>query len=88
MARPGVVWFGEPLPDGMWLEAEHAAREAEVLLVVGTSGVVYPAASLITLARASGAKVIEVNIEETPVSSEVHVSLRGPSGELLPKMVK
>jgi len=88
MARPGVVWFGEPLPDGMWLEAEHAAREAEVLLVVGTSGVVYPAASLITLARASGAKVIEVNIEETPVSSEVHVSLRGPAGELLPKMVK
>jgi len=88
IARPGVVWFGEPLPDGMWLEAEHAAREAEVLLVVGTSGVVYPAASLITLARASGAKVIEVNIEETPVSSEVHVSLRGPAGELLPKMVK
>ena len=88
MARPGVVWFGEPLPDGMWLEAEHAAREAEILLVVGTSGVVYPAASLITVARASGAKVIEINIEETPVSSEVHVSLRGPAGELLPKLVK
>lgn len=88
MARPGVVWFGESLPDGMWLEAEHAAREAEVLLVVGTSGVVYPAASLINLARACGAKVIEVNIEETPVSSEVHVSLRGPAGELLPKLVK
>src|SRR5712692_9508818 len=58
MARPGVVWFGESLPDGMWLEAEHAAREAEVLLVIGTSALVHPAASLVTVARHSKAKVI------------------------------
>lgn len=87
MARPGVVWFGEPLPDGMWMEAEHAASEAEVLLVVGTSALVYPAASLVTVARAAKAKVIEVNVEETALSSEVDCSLRGPAGEVLPKLI-
>src|SRR5205085_5817095 len=46
LARPGVVWFGEPLPDGMMQEAEHAAGAAEVFLVIGTSAAVYPAASL------------------------------------------
>ena len=87
MARPGVVWFGEPLPDGMWMEAEHAAAAAEVLLVVGTSAVVYPAASLVTIARAAKARIIEVNVEETPISGEVDCSLRGPAGEILPKLV-
>jgi NAD-dependent deacetylase len=87
LARPGVVWFGEPLPAGMWLEAEHAAGAAEVVLVIGTSAVVYPAASLITVARAAKAKIIEVNLEETPISREVDCSLRGPSGEILPKLV-
>ena len=87
MARPGVVWFGEPLPDGMWMEAEHAAAAAEVLLVVGTSAVVYPAASLVTIARAAKARIIEINVEETPISGEVDCSLRGPAGEILPKLV-
>lgn len=87
LARPGVVWFGEPLPDGMWKEAEHAAANAEVLLVVGTSAVVYPAASLVTVARAAKAKIIEINVEETAISAEVDCSLRGPSGEVLPKLI-
>ncbi|MBI3473317.1 MAG: NAD-dependent deacylase [Candidatus Solibacter usitatus] len=87
LARPDVVWFGEPLPDGMFLEAEHAVRAAGVLLVIGTSAVVYPAASLVPLARASGAKVIEINPEETPVSSSADCSLRGFSGDLLPRLV-
>jgi NAD-dependent deacetylase len=87
MARPGVVWFGEPLPEGMWMEAEHAAAEAEVLLVVGTSAMVYPAASLVTIARAAKARIIEINVVETPISGEVDSTLRGPSGEVLPKLV-
>jgi len=87
LARPGVVWFGERLPDGMWLEAEHAAKDAEVFLVVGTSAVVYPAASLITIARQAKARVIEINVEETPVSKEVDCSVRGPAGELLPSLI-
>lgn len=87
LARPGVVWFGEHLPDGMWLEAEHAASDAQVLLVVGTSAVVYPAASLVAVARTAKAKIIEINVDETPISREVDCSLRGPAGEMLPRLV-
>ena len=87
LARPGVVWFGEPLPEGMLKEAEHAASSAEVFLVVGTSAVVYPAAGLVPYARRAGAKVIEVNLEETPFSASVDVSLRGKAGEILPQLL-
>lgn len=86
IARPGVVWFGEPLGEA-WAEAEHAAREAEVFLVIGTAAVVYPAASLAPIARSAGARVIEINPDETPLSPQVEVSLRGPAGELLPALL-
>jgi NAD-dependent deacetylase len=87
LARPGVVWFGESLPDGMMLEAEHAVASAQVLLAVGTSAVVYPAAGLIPLAKSQGVKVIEVNPEPTAFSELVDRSLRGKAGEILPELV-
>ena len=87
LARPGVVWFGEPLPEGMIKEAEHAVSDAAAMLVVGTSAVVYPAASLIPYAKQAGAKVIEINTEDTPYSAMVDCALRGPAGELLPKLL-
>ena len=87
LARPGVVWFGEALPEGMMQEAEHAASTAEVFLVVGTSAVVYPAAGLVPYARHAGAKVIEINLEETPFSAAVDLSLRGKAGEILPQLI-
>jgi NAD-dependent deacetylase len=87
LARPGVVWFGEPLPDGMMKEAEHAASTAAVFLVIGTSAVVQPAASLVPYARKAGAKVVEINIEETAASAMVDCTLRGPAGELLPQLL-
>jgi NAD-dependent deacetylase len=87
LARPGVVWFGEPLPDGMMKEAEHAASSAQVVLVIGTSAVVHPAASLIPCARQAGAKIIEINTEETAASARVDCALRGPAGELLPLLL-
>jgi NAD-dependent deacetylase len=82
-----VVWFGEPLADGMMKEAEHAATSARVLLVIGTSAVVLPAANLIPYARKAGAKVIEINTEETAASAMVDCALRGPAGELLPRLL-
>jgi len=88
MARPGVVWFGEGLPQEVWNEAVQAAREAQVFLVIGTSSVVYPAAGLAELARAGGAKVIEINIEQTPVSSEVDLSWRASASEALPQLLQ
>lgn len=87
LARPGVVWFGEPLPDGMMKEAEHAVSAAEVVLVVGTSAVVHPAASLIPYARQAGAKVIEINTEPTAATKMVDCVLQGAAGELLPKLL-
>jgi NAD-dependent deacetylase len=85
--RPGVVWFGESLPRDVWARAETAARTAELFLVIGTSAVVYPAAGLVALAKSAGAKVVEINIAETPVSGIVDASLRGAAAELLPALV-
>ena len=87
LARPGVVWFGEPLPDGMMKEAEHAVGGAQVFLVIGTSANVYPAASLIPFAAQGGAKVIEINTEDTPFTATAGCALRGPAGELLPRLI-
>jgi NAD-dependent deacetylase len=81
--RPGVVWFGEALPRIVWAEAERAVSQADVLLVVGTSAQVYPAAGLIEMARF----VMEVNVATTPFSPSVAISLQGPSGEILPALV-
>jgi NAD-dependent deacetylase len=87
LARPNVVWFGEPLPEGMMKEAEHAAGSAQVFLVIGTSANVYPAAGLIPYAQQGGAKVIEINTEDTPATPIVDCALRGPAAELLPKLM-
>jgi NAD-dependent deacetylase len=88
LLRPGVVWFGESLPTATWAQAEAAVSECELLVVAGTSSVVYPAASLAPLALSRGARVIEINTEETPLSGAAAISLRGPSGELLPLLIE
>jgi len=88
MLRPGVVWFGEALPAAAIELAVQAAQHCDVFLVCGTSVVVYPAAALPQRAIAAGARVIEVNLEETPFSQFAHVSLRGKCGELLPQIIR
>jgi NAD-dependent deacetylase len=88
LTRPGVVWFGEGLDPAVWDNAEEAARAADIFLVIGTSAVVYPAASLAPLAKASGARVVEINLDETPLSAAVDATLRGPSGEILPQLIE
>jgi NAD-dependent deacetylase len=87
MARPGVVWFGEPLPEGMMKEAEHAVSAAQVFLVVGTSAVVHPAAGLIPYAKQCGAKVVEINPETTVATTFVDCALQGPAAEILPRLL-
>lgn len=87
MLRPGVVWFGEALPTAVWRAAETAARSCDLLLVIGTSAVVYPAAGLAHLAKSSGARVVEINVAETPLSREIDEFLLGPSGQLLPQLI-
>jgi NAD-dependent deacetylase len=87
LVRPGVVWFGESLPQEVWTKAERAARECDLFLIVGTSAQVHPAASLAWIARDRGAQVIEVNLEPTPATDVASVSLCGPAGIILPKLV-
>ena len=86
--RPDVVWFEEALPEHIWKQAEDAVARCACFLVVGTSAVVYPAAGLIDLARMEGAAVIEVNVVPSQASSRVDVLLLGPSGSLLPELIK
>jgi len=87
MMRPGVVWFGEQLPEGSIERATDAALKAGAFIVAGTSAQVYPAAGLIPLAIRRGAVVIEVNPEETEFSEQVSYALRGPSAEILPRLL-
>lgn len=86
--RPNVVWFEEALPHDVWAKAEDAVAGCDCFLVVGTSAVVYPAAGLIDLARREGAAVVEVNVTPSQASSRVDVLLLGPSGSLLPELIK
>lgn len=87
LLRPGIVWFGEMLPQDVWQQAEWAAEHAEIFLVIGTSLLVYPAAGLACIAKKAGAKVIEINIEETALTQRIDAFLRGPSAELLPQLM-
>jgi NAD-dependent deacetylase len=88
LIRPDVVWFGESLPRDAIDNAFAAAQDCDVMLVVGTSGIVYPAASLPMVAKQSGATVLEINLEPTPFTDLVDHSFLGKAGEILPKLWK
>lgn len=87
LIRPDVVWFGEALPDEAVRLAQRRALDANVFFVVGTSGVVYPAAGLPIAAREHGAYVVEINPEETPLTPYAHEVIRMPSARALREIV-
>jgi NAD-dependent deacetylase len=87
LVRPDVVWFGEMLPGEAFSRAEKAARQCDLFLCIGTSAVVYPAASLPYVALDHGAFVVEINREPTELSAHVHETLLGAAGEILPQLV-
>ena len=84
--KPTVVFFGEPLPVEALAGAQAAAVEADIVLVVGSSLVVYPAASLPRIALGHGARLLIVNAEETPYDAVAEVTLKGKAGEILPRL--
>lgn len=86
-ARPGVVWFGEMLPAAPWEAAVAAVTAASGVVVVGTSGLVHPAASLPALAASAGLPVVEVNPGPSGLGREVSVHLRAPAGVALPALL-
>jgi NAD-dependent deacetylase len=88
LIRPNVVWFGESLPDDAWQCSVHAVLTADVVVVVGTSSIVYPAAGLPEMALSRGTAVIEVNPERTPLSDSATVSLRETAVGALPTLLQ
>lgn len=88
LIRPDVVWFGELLPVDVWEVAEETANHAEIFFSIGTSAIVYPAASLPTVAKRSGAYLVEINTEPTPLTDIADEFLAGKSGEILPRLVQ
>lgn len=84
--RPDIVMFGEMLPQNPMDDALSAVRNADVALVIGTSNIVQPAATLPIAASASGAKVIEINPHITPLSDEADVYIQGTAREILPEL--
>jgi NAD-dependent deacetylase len=87
LLRPHVVWFGEPLDPMVLDQAFQALGSGQVLLIIGTSAVVQPAASMGLYARRHGAWVAEINLDPTPATGSYDVTLLGKAGEILPRVV-
>ncbi|RPH63553.1 MAG: NAD-dependent deacylase [Burkholderiales bacterium] len=85
--RPDVVWFGELLPPDVFERAERAALGCDLMLVVGTSALVHPAAGLPLLAHRAGARIVVVNPDDTPIDSLAANVLRGRAGDVLPALM-
>ncbi|MGI0065155.1 MAG: SIR2 family NAD-dependent protein deacylase [Nitrosotalea sp.] len=88
MLRPDVVWFGEALPQDVWRSAIKEASSCDIMIVVGTSLAVSPANLLPVYAKQNGAIMVEVNIEDTPMSSSMDLSLRTSATKALPGLVE
>jgi NAD-dependent deacetylase len=85
LIRPGVVWFGEGI-DRQVLEKSDAALDCDIFITIGTSALIYPAAGLISEARSKGAFTVEINLETTPASEMVDLSLQGRAEVILQKV--
>lgn len=87
--RPDCVFFGEMIPPHLLWRSEQAASRCDVMLVVGTSAVVQPAAMIPVIARESGATVIEINAESTPLTDPIsHIFLEGRAGEIITRILE
>lgn len=87
LVRPHIVWFGESLAAEDLAKSYEALESCDVLLIVGTSGIVYPAASFAPVAKSAGAFVVEINLDTTPGSGIVDVSLQGRAKDVVPELL-
>lgn len=85
LARPDVLWFGESYHPTLLAQAKQAARRAQIILVVGTSGMVGLTAAL--LAQQQQGQILEVNVEPSQLTEQVDFLLQGPAGQILPKLL-
>lgn len=87
LLRPDVVWFGESIPQDIWHISLEFLSTVNAVMICGTSGVVWPAAAIPEMAKQNGAKTIEINLEPTPITNIVDVSIQGEAGKILPQIV-
>jgi len=87
LLRPDVVWFGEPLPQREWSKAVSEALKCDVMLVIGTSGVVMPAALIPRIAWENRAKIIEINPEDTPISHIAYIKVSEAAGKFFSNLI-
>jgi NAD-dependent deacetylase len=86
--KPDIILFGEPLPEKAFGQALKKVRSSDLLLAVGTSLEVYPAATLAEIAKKGGAKVVSIDSERTAWDGLCDYKLSGPAGEILPRIVQ
>lgn len=87
LIRPGVVWFGEALPQQEWVQAEDRMNQADLVVIIGTSGVVQPAASLPMLAHQLGTPILEISPAASELSRMATLSWRATAATALPDLV-
>jgi NAD-dependent deacetylase len=87
LLRPHIVWFGESLADEDLRHSYAALRSCSLCVIIGTSGLVYPAAGFASIAKASGAFVVEINLDPTPQSALVDLSLQGRAKDIVPLLL-
>jgi len=86
LIRPNVVWFGENLPQNILNESFNIAERADLAFIIGTSSVVYPAAYIPHITKENGGKLVEINIEETPLTSKADLFFKGKAGEIMQEL--
>jgi NAD-dependent deacetylase len=86
--KPDAVFFGEALPEETLQEAIHRAQKCDLFIVIGSTLVIYPAAYIPTYAREAGAKLVVVNLSQTPLDDYAEVIIRGKAGEIMSKVME
>lgn len=88
LQRPNVVWFGEAIPQKGLDESLKIASECDIFFVIGTSAIVQPAASIPIIAKRSKAYLVEINLEDTPLTKQTDISFKGKAKDILPELLK
>lgn len=89
LIKPNIVFFGEPIPWGAHMKAREEASKCDLMLVIGTSAVVSPACDLPVIAKLAGATIVEINLEETPLTGRVsHWLLKGPASIIMKSLLE
>jgi NAD-dependent deacetylase len=86
--KPGIVFFGEPLPEGVFIEANQHAEHADLMIVIGSTLIVYPAAEIPYRALGRGTQLVIINLSPTPLDDQASVLMRAKAGEAMARIIE